>query len=128
VSHRDTSDDLPVYLSGFGRFIKKDLDEMIFAINEDLAAISRWSADNGLLLNPRKSQAFFISNSAVGMVLHIGFLGTEELGVPDTKAGQIEALKGICLWNQLPLAIKNFRSVAVFIGRAVMERMRTNLT
>jgi hypothetical protein len=32
-------------------------------------------------------------------------------------------VREICLWNQLPLAIKNIRSV-----RAVMERMRTNLT
>jgi hypothetical protein len=36
-------------------------------------------------------------------------------------------LRGIRLWNQLPLAIKNLRSVAAF-ERAVMERMRTNLT
>jgi hypothetical protein len=54
------SDDLQIYLSGY----RKDLDEMISALNEDLAAISRWSAENGLLLNPRKSQAILISNSA----------------------------------------------------------------
>jgi hypothetical protein len=43
------ADDLQMYLSGD----RKDLDEMIAALNEDLAVISRWSAENGLLLNPR---------------------------------------------------------------------------
>jgi hypothetical protein len=37
---------------------------MISALNEDLAAICRWSTENGLLLNPRKLQADLIS--AVG--------------------------------------------------------------
>jgi hypothetical protein len=59
--------------------IVKDLDEMISVLNEDLATISRWSAENGLLLNPRKSQAILISNSAMGMVLPSLFLGTEKI-------------------------------------------------
>jgi hypothetical protein len=42
---------------------------MISALNEDLTAIYRWSAENGLFLNPRKSQAILISNSAEGMVV-----------------------------------------------------------
>jgi hypothetical protein len=54
------ADDLQIYLSED----REDLDEMIFALNEDLAAILKWSAENGLLLNPRKSQAILISNSA----------------------------------------------------------------
>jgi hypothetical protein len=57
----------------------KDLDEMISALNEDLAAISRWSARNGLLLNPRKLQAILIAISTVGMVLPSLFLCTEEI-------------------------------------------------
>jgi hypothetical protein len=56
-----------------------DLDDMISALNEDLAAIYRWSAENGLLLNPRKSQAIMISNSVVSMVLSSLFLGTEKI-------------------------------------------------
>jgi hypothetical protein len=36
-------------------------------------------------------------------------------------------VRGIRLWNQLPLAIKNARSVTDF-ERTVMERMRTHLT
>jgi hypothetical protein len=67
-------DDLQIYLSRD----RKDLDEIISVLNEDLAAISPWSAENGLLLNPRKSQAILISNSAVGMVLPSLFLGMEE--------------------------------------------------
>jgi hypothetical protein len=59
--------------------IVKDLDEMISALNEDFAAISRCLTENGLLLNPRKSQATLISNSAVGMVLPTLFLGTDEI-------------------------------------------------
>jgi hypothetical protein len=47
------ADDLQIYLSGDS----KDLDEMISALNEDLGAIYQWSDVNGLLLNPRKSQA-----------------------------------------------------------------------
>jgi hypothetical protein len=69
------ADDLQIYLSGD----RKDLDEMISAHSEDLAAISQWSAKNGWLLNPRKLQAILISNSAVGMVLPSLFLGTEEI-------------------------------------------------
>jgi hypothetical protein len=69
------ADDLQIYLSED----KKDLDEMISALNEDLAAISHWLAENGLVLNPRKSQAILISNSAVSMVLPSLFLGTEEI-------------------------------------------------
>jgi hypothetical protein len=53
------ADDLQICLSGN----RKDLDEMISALNEDLAAISGWSADNWLLHSPRKSQAILISNS-----------------------------------------------------------------
>jgi hypothetical protein len=70
------ADDLQIYLYG-----------MISALNEDLAAISRWSAENGLLLNPRKSQTILISNSAMSMVLPSLFLGTENIpwsdAVPD---------------------------------------------
>jgi hypothetical protein len=71
------ADELQIYLSGD----RKGLDEIISALNEDLAAISRWSAENGLLLlfNPCKLQAILISNSAVGMVLLGLFLGTEEI-------------------------------------------------
>jgi hypothetical protein len=39
--------------------------------------LSRWSAENGLLLNLRK--AILILNSAVGMVLSSLLLGTEEM-------------------------------------------------
>jgi hypothetical protein len=67
------ADDLQIYLSGD----RKDLDEMVSALNEDLAAIYRWSAENGLLLNPRKSQAILISYSVVGMSSL--FLVTEEI-------------------------------------------------
>jgi hypothetical protein len=42
-----------------------------------MAAISRWSAENGLLLNLRK--VILILNSAVGMVLSSLLLGTEEM-------------------------------------------------
>jgi hypothetical protein len=66
------ADDLQIYLSGD----RKDLDEMISVLNEDLVAISRWSAENGLLLNPHKSQAILISISAMGMVLPSLFLGS----------------------------------------------------
>jgi hypothetical protein len=52
---------------------------MISELNEYLAAISRWSAEKGLLLYPRNLQAILISNSAVGMVLLSFFLGTEEI-------------------------------------------------
>jgi hypothetical protein len=68
------ADDLQIYLSGD----RKDLDEIISALNEDLAAISRWLAENGLLFNPRKSQKILISNYVVGMVLPSLFLGIRE--------------------------------------------------
>jgi hypothetical protein len=59
------------------------LDGMISALNKDLAAISRWSVENGLLLNPRKSLAILISNSAEGMVLLGLCLSTEEMWCRD---------------------------------------------
>jgi hypothetical protein len=60
---------------------RKGFNGKISALNEDLAAIYRWSAENGLLLllNPCKLQAILISNSAVGMVLSSLFLGTEQI-------------------------------------------------
>jgi hypothetical protein len=66
---------LQIYLSGD----RKDLDEMISALNEDLAAISRWSTENQLLLSLCKLQAILISNSAGGMVLSSFFLGTKKI-------------------------------------------------
>jgi hypothetical protein len=66
---------IQIYLSGD----RKDLDEMISALNEDLAAIYRWSAEKGLLLNLHKLQTILISNSAEGMVLPSLFLGTDEI-------------------------------------------------
>jgi hypothetical protein len=69
------ADDLQIYLSGD----MKDLDEMISALKEDLAAIFRWSAENGWLFSPRKSQAILNSNFVVGMVLLGLFLGTEKI-------------------------------------------------
>jgi hypothetical protein len=46
---------------------------------------------------------------------------------PSVSPGASVLVRGIRSWNRLPLAIKNFRSVAAF-ERAVMERMRTNFT
>jgi hypothetical protein len=43
------ADDLQIYLSGDD----KDLDGMISALNENLFAISRWFAEERLLLNPQ---------------------------------------------------------------------------
>jgi hypothetical protein len=56
------ADDLQIYLSGN----KKDFDEMIFVLNENL-------------LNPRKSQVIPILNFAVGMVLSSLFLGSAKI-------------------------------------------------
>jgi hypothetical protein len=64
---------------------RKDLDEMMSALNEDWAAISRFSAENGLFLNHRKSQAILILNYAVGMVLPSLFLGTQEIPCTQRK-------------------------------------------
>jgi hypothetical protein len=69
------ADDLQIYLSGD----KKDLSGIISALNDDLASIARWAAENGLSLNPRKSQAILISNSNAGLVMPHLFLGTEKI-------------------------------------------------
>jgi hypothetical protein len=53
------ADDLQIYLSSN----RSDLDGLIARANEDLEAIHRWSNENGLLLNPSKSQAILVSNS-----------------------------------------------------------------
>jgi hypothetical protein len=87
------ADALQIYLSRD----RKDLDVMISALNEDLAAISRFdSAENGLLLDPRNSQAILISNSAVGMVLSSLFLSTEEIPWCDAVTDLVVIIDG-CL-------------------------------
>jgi hypothetical protein len=55
--------------------------ESIFALNEDFAAISRWLAANGLLLNPRK-------------VLPSLFLGTKEIPWCDAVTDLRVVIKG----------------------------------
>jgi hypothetical protein len=55
--------------------------ESIFALNEDLAAISRWLAANGFLLNPRK-------------VLPSMFLGTKEIPWCDAVTDLRVVIKG----------------------------------
>jgi hypothetical protein len=69
------ADDLQIYISGD----KKDLSGIISALNDDLALISRWVAENELSLNLRKFQALLISNSNVGLVMPHLFLGTEKI-------------------------------------------------
>jgi hypothetical protein len=44
-------------------------------VNEDFEAIHRWSIENGLLLNPAKSQVILVSNSAPELSLPLLFLG-----------------------------------------------------
>jgi hypothetical protein len=75
ANFRFYADDLQIYLSGD----KKDSNAIISALNDDLASIYRWAAENGLLLNSRKSQAILISNSNVGMALPCLFLGAEQI-------------------------------------------------
>jgi hypothetical protein len=65
------ADDLQIYFSGN----RSDLDGLIAQVNEDLEAIHRWSNENGLLLNPVKSQAILVSNSPPGLPLPLLFLG-----------------------------------------------------
>jgi hypothetical protein len=48
-------------------------------LNDDLTSISRWAAENGWSVDPRKSQTILISNSNVGLVLPHLFLGTEKI-------------------------------------------------
>jgi hypothetical protein len=47
--------------------------------NDDLASISRWAAEYGLSLKPRKSQTIPIFNSNAGLVMPHLFLGTETI-------------------------------------------------
>jgi hypothetical protein len=57
--HFYTDDLIQIYLSGN----RSDLDGLIARVNEDLEAIHRWSIENGLLLNPTKSQTILVSKS-----------------------------------------------------------------
>jgi hypothetical protein len=58
---------------------RSDLDGLIARVNEDLEAIHRWSIENGLLLNPAKSQAILVSNSPPELPLTLLFLGDNVL-------------------------------------------------
>jgi hypothetical protein len=62
------ADDLHIYLSRD----ELDLSGIISALNDDLA-------ENGMSLNPRKSQANLIFNSNVGLVMAHLFLETEKI-------------------------------------------------
>jgi hypothetical protein len=44
-------------------------------VNEYLEAIHRWSIENGLLLNPARSQAILVSNLPPELPLALLFLG-----------------------------------------------------
>jgi Reverse transcriptase (RNA-dependent DNA polymerase) len=52
------ADDLQIYVSGK----RGDLNNLVRKVNSELAVISGWSRENGLLLNPRKSQAMLVIN------------------------------------------------------------------
>jgi hypothetical protein len=52
------ADDSQIYLSGR----RGDLEGLAARVNSELAVILNWSQVNGLLLNPRKSQAMLIIN------------------------------------------------------------------
>jgi hypothetical protein len=54
---------------------RRDLNDLIAWVNEDLESIVRWSTENGLLLSPTKSQAILVSNSPSTLPLPILFLG-----------------------------------------------------
>jgi hypothetical protein len=73
------ADDLQIYLSGN----RSDLDGLIARVNEDLEAIHRWSIENGRLLNPAKSQANLVSNSAPELPLPLLILGHNALDWKD---------------------------------------------
>jgi hypothetical protein len=108
------------------RFLSGDisvLNEMISVLNEDLAAISRWSAENGLLLNPRKSQAILILNSAVGMVLPSLFLGTKEISWCDAVTDLEVVIDGCLRFDrQVP---KLFLRVYATLHRPLLLRFLT---
>jgi hypothetical protein len=53
---------------------RRDLNDLIAWVNEDLESIVRWSTENGLLLSPTKSQAILVSNSPSTLPLPILFL------------------------------------------------------
>jgi hypothetical protein len=44
-------------------------------VNEDLEVIHRWAMENGLLLNPAKSQAILVWSSPPELPLPLLFLG-----------------------------------------------------
>jgi hypothetical protein len=67
------ADDLQVYISGE----RRDIALLADKLNQDLASVHRWSIDNGLLLNSRKSQGLFVSSSLSSQPLPSLFLGQD---------------------------------------------------
>lgn len=57
VSFHLYADDIQIYLSRRIGLI----EDLVFRVNEDLERISNWAKENGLVLNPNKSQALLIS-------------------------------------------------------------------
>lgn len=53
------ADDLQIYLSGPA----DEVDRLVRNINEDLAAIAEWAAQNGLSPNPKKTQTIIFSKN-----------------------------------------------------------------
>ena len=54
------ADDFIIYLHGD----PNKLTDVIYKINEDLASISRWASQNGLVINTSKSQALWVCSRA----------------------------------------------------------------
>jgi hypothetical protein len=61
-------------------------------VNEDLEAIHRWSIENGLLLNPAKSQAILVSNSPPELPLPLLVLGDIALEWKDVVTADLGLL------------------------------------
>jgi hypothetical protein len=72
---------------------------MICALNEDLAAISRLSAENELLFNPRKSQASRF-RILLCVVLPCLFLGTENITWSDAVTDLGVVTDGLLRFNR----------------------------
>jgi hypothetical protein len=68
---------------------------MIARVNEDLEAIHRWSIENGLLLNPAKSQAILVSNSPSELPLPLPLVIKESCSVAKFEGALLSRLKTV---------------------------------
>lgn len=125
-SARAYADDTQIKISG----PKNSVNQLILKLNEDLTAVNTWSIQNGLILNPAKSQAIYFSRNPIPNLPQpaIGDTSIEyfdvlmNLGVKFDRALTMEAhINMIC--SRIYFGLRKFYQIGRFIPKNLRLRL-----